>query len=56
MRKQARQASEMNRVNYNNSVSVSHNEQAAEHQRLKEANEMRIKQLEEIEQRMVGDL
>lgn len=56
MRKNARQNSEYNRHMYNTDVSAAHQAQAAEHARIREANEQRIKQLEEIEQRMVNDL
>ena len=38
------------------SVSNDHVQRAEEHTRMKEANEQRIRQLEEIEQRMVNDL
>ena len=41
---------------YNSDVSKKHQEQATEHARIREANEIRIKQLEDIEQRMVNDL
>ena len=56
IRKEARNRSEFNRAQYNQSVSNEHVMRANENIRMKEANEQRIKQLEEIEQRMVQDL
>ena len=55
-RKQRKANSEFRRENYNSAVSNDHFRQADEHARVREANEARIKQLEEIEQRMVNDL
>ena len=55
-RQQARQNSEIRRNNYNHSVTNDHNKMAVEAARVRELNEMRIKQLEEIEQQMVQDL
>ena len=55
-RKNAKDHSDFRREAYNNSVSQAHNMKAIEHARMREANEQRIKQLEEIEQRMVSDL
>lgn len=48
--------SRFNRQAYNESVTQAHIQRADEAARLREANEMRIKHLEEIEQRMVQDL
>ena len=44
------------REQYNLSVAQAHQQKAIENSRVKEQNEQRIKQLEEIEQRMVSDL
>lgn len=53
---QAGANSRFNRQAYNESVANAHCQRADEAARMREANEMRIKQLEEIEQRMVQDL
>ena len=55
-RRMRKENSDWRRTNYNRTVSNSHVQQADEHQRVRDANEMRIRQLEEIEQRMVNDL
>ena len=55
-RKMKKQNSDYRREQYNLSVANAHQQQAMENARWKEMNEMRIKQLEEIEQRMVSDL
>ena len=53
IQKQQRQNSEFNRQAYNVSVAQANQQRKDEHARMREANEMRIKHLEEIEQRMV---
>lgn len=56
MRKTAMERSEYNRLAYNDSVSQAHHQQAQENARIREANEQRIKALEDMETRMVSDL
>lgn len=48
-RKNATDTKNFNRENYNSSVAQAHANEAAEHERIRLANENRIKQLEEIE-------
>lgn len=48
-RKNATENKNYNREAYNSSVSQAHANQAAEHERIRQANEERIKALEEIE-------
>ena len=55
-RRNATENKKISRQNYNANVSLVQKEKAAEHERIRVANEMRIKQLEVIEQRMVNDL
>ena len=50
------QKSRDDRHKYNQNVTSEHISKAEENARLREANEMRIKHLEEVEQRMVQDL
>ena len=56
MRRNAKETKEFNRENYNCSVSNAHINKANEHDAIRLANEKRIAELEEIEQRMVNDL
>ena len=56
VRKANKQNENYRREQYNLSVAQAHQQQAIEHARFKDMNESRIKQLEEIEQRMVQDL
>jgi len=52
-RKSNKQNENFRREQYNLSVAQAHQQQAIEHARFKDMNEQRIRQLEEIEQRMV---
>ena len=56
MKIQAGNNQKMNRQNYHEQILQANTNTAEEHIRLREANEARIKQLEEIENRMVQDL
>jgi len=55
-RRQKRENENTRREQYNLSVSNAHQQAAIENARWKQVNEQRIKQLEEVEQRMVADL
>lgn len=55
-RRQAKSNADYRQQSYNAAVANAHQQKAVEHARVKEANEMRIRQLEEMEQRMVSDL
>lgn len=56
VRKQAQKKMQYEREIYNVSVAKAHHMHAIEISKQRELNEMRIKQLEDIEQRLVGNL